>query len=99
MVLWTVMSVGVKLLCQQDKTKSIMEYTQCYAQTFILYGRYEMTSISDVLGSRTPDGLKSDLRKVLPILKPTWRTLHLCGLADALSAHERDTNEKLMCPL
>lgn len=80
--------------CQQSKTESVMEYTQRYAQTFMLYGGCEMSSKSDVLGSHVPVSQWTDLRKVLPILKPTWRALHLSGLADTLSAYERDSDVK-----
>lgn len=62
--------------CHQCRNGSLMDYTQHNAQVFILYREYNTSSISDVLGSvsvsQWPDGLKADLHKVLPILKPDW---------------------------
>lgn len=49
---------------EQGRVKPLMEYTQHYAQVFMLYGGHNMSSISDVLGSHASisqwaDGLKS----------------------------------------
>lgn len=80
MHLWFVDSCHKTAGCQQGKKESVLECTQCYAQTFMLYGGYEVSSVSDVLGSRVPvsqwaDGLKSDLPKVLPIQLKSIGTL------------------------
>lgn len=42
------------VVSEQSETESAMEYTQRHAQTFMLYGGYETTSISGVLGRRAP---------------------------------------------
>lgn len=83
--------------CQQRKNESVMEFTQRYAQVFLMHGGSGFGSIDDVASSCIPvaqwaDGLTPDLRKVLPLLKPEWRKISLNKLSDSLSAYERDSN-------